>query len=132
MTAIVLPVVPARDQGSEYAFVCLDCAGEGPNDVEATWEHADPERASLECWCDRHLPDNAVEWPALQGLRVRADSDEYGSFEGIWDWHGQTGEDFFLVRILDDAGRTITGTDPRNFAAVTVLSPEDNGSEASQ
>lgn len=59
--AIVLPVVPARGHGTQFAFACLDCAGEGSLDVEATWEHADPERASLECWCDRHLPNNAVE-----------------------------------------------------------------------
>lgn len=61
------------------------------------------------------------KWAAMQGLRVRAESDEYGPVEGIWDWHGQTGEDFFLVRILDEDGRIIAGTDPRNFDAVTPL-----------
>jgi hypothetical protein len=60
-------------------------------------------------------------WAALDGKRVRAEFNDWGSAEGVWKWKGQTGEDFYLVYILDPDGHLVVGTDPRNFETVTVL-----------
>jgi hypothetical protein len=59
----ITPIVPSRYDDEPYRFHCLDCAGEGTEDVPATWEHADEALAAMECWCDDHLPDGAVVVP---------------------------------------------------------------------
>lgn len=60
-------------------------------------------------------------WVALDGKRVRVIMLEGDTYEGLWDWHGPTGDDFYLVYINDDQGKLIIGTDPRNMAEITVL-----------
>jgi hypothetical protein len=68
-------------------------------------------------------------WAALDGKRVRVESDEGGA-EGIWRWKGQTAEDFWLVYIVHPAeGYVILGTDPRNFTSIEIVGGEAHDSE---
>lgn len=64
------------------------------------------------------------EWAALHGKTVHAvfaEDDGPSDVWGVWEWHGQRAEDFYLVKINDPAGNLIVGTDPRNFRSVTVV-----------
>lgn len=60
------------------------------------------------------------EWIALDGKHVVCEG-ECGTDEGIWQWRGQTGDDFYLVYINTPDGKLVVGTDPRNFDSITVL-----------
>lgn len=60
------------------------------------------------------------QWAALDGKHVVCES-ECGTDEGVWQWRGPRGDDFYLVYINTPDGELVVGTDPRNFTKITVL-----------
>lgn len=65
--------------------------------------------------------ENPAVWAEMDGKQVRIEDPECGIIEGTWRFFGKTGDNFWLVKIMDDQDELIVGTDPRNFTSVTVL-----------
>lgn len=81
-----------------------------------------------EPWADESLAVREVEaakerWAALNGKRVAVEFDDGCSAEGVWQYRGQTAEDFYLVYINapEDPTWVVVGCDARSFDKVTVL-----------
>ncbi len=57
----------------------------------------------------------------LDGEGVAVEFADGTEADGFWEWVGQTGDDFYLVRINELDGSLIVGADVRTFTKVTVL-----------